>query len=83
MPNNTYGDDEVPINLHKIRSVNICTSLNSVCNTSLLQGIFSVPLEYSVVKPLHKQGERNCISNYRPVTNCTDCISKILGLGFV
>ena len=25
-------------------------------------------LQYSIMKPLYKEGERNCISNYRPAS---------------
>jgi hypothetical protein len=56
MPNNTCGYDKIATNLLKIRSVNISIFFNHVCVTSLLRGIFSVCLEYCVVKPLHKKG---------------------------
>jgi hypothetical protein len=49
MPYNTCGYDEIPTNVLTVKSVNICSSLNHVCNTSLLGGIFSLHLQYSVV----------------------------------
>jgi hypothetical protein len=36
MPYNTCGYDEIPNNFLKIRSINICSSLNHVCITSVL-----------------------------------------------
>jgi hypothetical protein len=56
VPYNTGGYDEIPTNFLKISSVNIRSPLNHTCNTSLLWGIFSLHLEYYVVKPLHKRG---------------------------
>jgi len=38
---------------------------------SSLSGIFSPNCNYSVQKPLYAKGERNCISNYRPVSLMT------------
>jgi hypothetical protein len=36
MPNNTCGCDEIATDLIKMKSVNVCMSLNQVCNTYLL-----------------------------------------------
>jgi hypothetical protein len=39
-PKNTYGYDEIPTNLLKVRAVYINSPLNHICNASLLSGIF-------------------------------------------
>jgi hypothetical protein len=75
-PKNTLRHDLIPTNLLKISSIYISSPLNHICNAALSPGIFPQRLKYSVVKPLHKKGARNCISNYRPVSPLTS-FSKV------
>jgi hypothetical protein len=76
-PKNTYGYDEISTNLLKIRSIYISSPLNHIYNMSLSSGYFPQHLKYSVMKPSFKKGERNCISNYRPISLLTS-FSKVL-----
>jgi len=60
----------------KISAPFICSPLNYICNKSLLSGIFPTQLKYSVIKPVYKKGDRDNISNYRPISLLT-AFSKV------
>jgi hypothetical protein len=47
-----------------------------IINRSLETGIFPDRLKLSEIKPICKKGDKNCISNYRPISLLTS-ISKI------
>jgi hypothetical protein len=57
-PRNIRGYDEISTKLLKTSSAHITSSLNHICNTSLLLGAFPQPLKYSIVKLLFKRGDR-------------------------
>jgi hypothetical protein len=54
----------------------ISSPLNYTCNKLLIWGVFTDRIEYTVIKPLHKNGDRCEVSNYRPVSLLTS-FSKI------
>ena len=54
----------------------ISSPLNYICNKILFWGVFPVRIKYTVIKPLHKNGDRCEVSNYRPVSLSTS-FSKI------
>jgi len=39
--------------------------------TSLISGVFPTRLKYSIITPLHKKGDKNNVSNYRPISLLT------------
>jgi hypothetical protein len=49
----------------------ISSALNYVCNKILFWGVFPDRIKYTVIKPLHKNGDRCEVSNYRPVSLST------------
>jgi hypothetical protein len=46
----------------------IITPLTYIFNKVLLTGVFPDRLKYSEVQPLFKKGEKNEITNYRPIS---------------
>jgi hypothetical protein len=76
---NSYGYNEILTKILKIINNFICFPLNYVCNKILLWGVFPDGLKYAVIKPLHKNGDRCEVSNYRPASLLTS-FSKIFGM---
>jgi hypothetical protein len=73
---NLYGYDEISTKILKIRCPLISPPLNYICNKILFWGVFPDRLKYTVIKPLHENGDRCDVSNYRPVSLLTS-FSKI------
>jgi len=60
----------------KISAPFICSPLCRVINTSLNLGVSPTRLKYSIKTPLHKKGDKNKVTNYRPISLLTS-FSKI------
>jgi len=73
---NSYGYDEISTMILKISGPFISSPLNYICNKILFWGVFGDSLKYAVIKPLHKNGDRCEVSNYRPLSVLTS-FSKI------
>jgi hypothetical protein len=52
--------------------------LTYICNAVLSTGVFPDRLKYAIVKPIFKKGNKQEISNYRPISLLTS-FSKIIG----
>jgi hypothetical protein len=50
--------------------------LTHIINRSLVTGIFPDRLKFAEIKPIYKKGDKNIISNYRPISLLTS-LSKI------
>jgi len=72
---NSFGYDEVPSKLLKLCS-HFISSLNYVCSRTLFTGVFHDWLKYAIIRPLFKKGNKNDMSNYRPISILTS-FSKI------
>jgi Notch-like protein len=70
------GYDEILMKILKISSPFISSSLWHIVNASLNSGVFPTRLKYSIITPLHKKGDKNNVSNYRPISLLTS-FSKI------
>lgn len=46
----------------------ISQPLSSIINCSFTEGTFPNDLKAALVTPLHKGGDRSCLTNYRPVS---------------
>ena len=68
---NSYGYDEISTKILKISCSFISSPLNYICNKILFWGKFPARLKYAVIKPLHKNGDKCEMSNYRPVSLLT------------
>ena len=67
-PNNSSGCNEITSKIIKSCPSVINLPLSYIYNYSLLTGIFPDRLKITVVKPLHKKGDKYNISNYRPIS---------------
>jgi hypothetical protein len=65
---NACGYDEVHIKLLKISAPFISSPLCCIINKSLSTGVFSNRLKYSIVIPVYKKGDKNNVSNFRPIS---------------
>jgi hypothetical protein len=65
---NSCGYDEVSMKVLKVSAPFISSHLCCIINTSLNLGIFPTRLKYSIINPLHKKGDKNNVSNYRPIS---------------
>ena len=73
---NTYGYDDISTKILKISSNYITSPLTHICNKIILSGSFPDRLKFSIVKPVHKKGDRTNYNNYRPISLLTS-FSKV------
>ena len=62
------GLDKVSCRLLRECSDLIAESLSLIFNRSIIMGIFPNEWKCAKVVPIHKQGKRNCVDNYRPIS---------------
>ena len=65
---NSSGYDEVSTKILKDCSPYITSPLNYICNRILFTGVFPDRLKYATIIPIFKKGNKNYISNYRPIS---------------
>ena len=65
------GYDEVSTKILKISCPFISSPLSYTCNKSMLYGTFPMRLKYAIVQPLLKKGDKENITNYRPISLLT------------
>lgn len=73
---NAVGIDNISTNILKLCACYISSPLCHIINLSLEQGIFPTQLKISLVKPLHKKGDKKEMNKYRPIV-LIPIISKI------
>jgi hypothetical protein len=62
------GMMELQKKILKVRAPYTSSLLSYICNKSIRSGTFSTHLKYSIVKPLFKKGDKENMTNYRPVS---------------
>jgi Notch-like protein len=67
---NSYVYDEISTKILKA-SAPIISSVNYICNKSIISGTFPTRLNYCIVKPLFKKGDRKNVANYTPISLLT------------
>lgn len=68
------GPDEIPNAFLKRYALWCAKYLTLIYNLSLSTGLLPDDWKTSIVKPLHKQGDKHLIANYRPIAlTCTCC----------
>ena len=72
----SYGYDEISTHIIKLNALFIISLLTHICNAALSLGIFPDRLKYAVVKSILKKGNKQDISNYRPISILT-AFSKV------
>ena len=65
---NSCGYDEISVKILKASALFISSPLCHIINTSPNSGVFPTRLKYSIINPLHKKGNKNNVSNYRPIS---------------
>lgn len=63
----SVGFDEISTEVLKFVSNEIASPLSHVFNQCITKGIFPDKLKPTIVRPLHKKGDKVKLSNYRPV----------------
>lgn len=71
------GVDDISSRLLKLCEDELSRPLADIINKSLAQGVFPHKLKMSKVYPLHKQGKKNDVANFRPIS-LIPTVSKII-----
>lgn len=71
------GWDNIPTNIIKSTKNILAPLLKHIVNLSINSGVFPQAFKTSIVHPIYKHGDKNCISNYRPISILT-VFAKIL-----
>lgn len=71
------GWDEIPTKFLKLARDLVVPLISRLANLCFKKGIFPTALKKSVVTPVHKGGDADDVSNYRPIS-VLPCISKII-----
>lgn len=81
--NNTSatGYDNLPTSVIKYNCESLTYNIKEIINNSLMSGIVPKDLKISKIIPIHKSGNKNDPSNYRPISilpNMDKIISKLV-----
>ena len=62
------GFDNIPVNIMRMSMNSISKPISEILNSSFRTGIFPDNLKIAKICPIDKNGEKNLISNYRPIS---------------
>ncbi|CAH0725078.1 unnamed protein product, partial [Brenthis ino] len=71
------GWDGIPTKLLKLARDIIVPILTHIVNLCFLTGVFPTIFKISIIHPIYKTGNKNCVSNYRPIS-VLPALSKII-----
>ena len=74
---NSHGYNEISIELLKISATCMCLPLTYICDKSVLSGIVPDHLKFSIIKPIHKKGDRMNLTNCRSLSLLTSFLKVI------
>ena len=72
----SFGSDNIPLSIMKSSAVEVAIPLSEIINLSLSSGCFPNSLKVAKVCPLFKNGAKNDVRNYRPISVLTS-FSKV------
>lgn len=75
--NGASGWDNISTKFLKHTSIVVVPIITHLANLCFSKGIFPAPLKEALITPVHKGGDRDDISNYRPISVLT-ALSKII-----
>ena len=76
--NKAHGHDMISIRMLKLCCTSLCEPLSTIFKSCLSQMKFYLEWKKANVVPIHKNNDKQCIKNYRPVSFLLIC-SKIFG----
>jgi hypothetical protein len=65
--NNPAGIDEIRGDIIRKVAIYITEPLGNMIYATFTQGLFPTALKRSIIKPIHKRGEKTNMKNYRPM----------------
>jgi len=68
---NRCGYNEISNHIIKLTAPFIISTLTYICNAVVSTGVFPGRLKYAEAKPIFKKGNKQEITNYRPITLLT------------
>jgi len=77
LKNKSNGKNAISVNLLKIIIPYIAPTMTEIINLCFTAGIFPDSLKIAHICPIHKKGDKNLVSNYRPIS-VLPIFSKIL-----
>lgn len=73
---NSVGYDDINTKILKLCAGELSLPLSHIINLSFTSGVFPSDLKLTVIKPIHKKGDKSSLNNYRPIA-LIPIISKI------
>ena len=68
VPNKPHGHDKISIRMIKICGKSICKLLKLIFNQCIDTGSFPLERKKANRVSIHKEGDKQCLKNYRPVS---------------
>ena len=72
-PNKSHGHDKISIRMLQLCGNSICKPLELIFKQSMESGSFPSERKKRNVVPIHKKDDKQCLSNYRPVSLLPIC----------
>ena len=72
-PNKSHGHDKISIRMLQLCGNSICKPLELIFKQSMESGSFPSERKKGNVVPIHKKDDKQCLSNYRPVSLLPIC----------
>ena len=72
-PNKAHGHDKISIRMLQLCGNSVCKPLELILKQSMESGSFPSEWKKGNVVPIHKKDDKQCLSNYRPVSLLPIC----------